>query len=177
MRSVFLMPCYNYCPIASTSERKSPQVADSSCSSGDKCDCRVSKPCCSTDGGPSSFEKNSITTHKMMTKDLKKKCPVIGDIENWPPIVDDDRSGIDHSGDLLNPSLIGESISVKLISNRTFDLRSRKFRPACWNSKVKNLEANLSVVGRNRLVCPIYWENRIWGPDRWWWICQSRFRG
>lgn len=89
MRSIFLMPCYNYCPIASTAHRKSAQAEGSSCSGG-KCDCNVSKPC--SNGLEGSYFEEGSTRLKTVSKEGRTSCPIIGDIENWPPVMDDDET-------------------------------------------------------------------------------------
>jgi len=89
------MPCYNYCPIASASHRAKPKHegsnGDCECGGGgDSKGCSSggcggsSGGCGSGSGGPGKAKA------KLLHKEPRAMCPMIGDIENWPPVYDDE---------------------------------------------------------------------------------------
>jgi hypothetical protein len=88
------MPCYNYCPIAKASARARPKHEDSSpgdceCgSSGDKSFGSSNGGC--GGGGEQVKTAAASTRPRLIHKEPRISCPMIGDIENWPPVYDDE---------------------------------------------------------------------------------------
>ena len=90
------MPCYNYCPIATASHRAKPkQESNGDCECGGGGDsggcssggCGGSSGGC---GGSSGGPGNRTNKAKLLHKEPRSMCPMIGDIENWPPVYDDE---------------------------------------------------------------------------------------
>ena len=92
------MPCYNYCPIAKSTDRAKPKHEDSSpgdceCgSSGDK-SCgsgNVNGQSCGGGGSDPSKSTTNLSRPKLLHKEARSMCPMTGDIENWPPVYEDE---------------------------------------------------------------------------------------
>lgn len=89
------MPCYNYCPIANTSNRAKPKTEDPN---GD-CECGSGSGggCGSGSGSGRSCEASPKTTQsgttakaRLMPRETRSVCPMMGDIENWPPVYEEE---------------------------------------------------------------------------------------
>ena len=90
------MPCYNYCPIATATHRTLPKHEDSpaqgDCECGERdsgCGSKVlSGGCCG--GSLNASPKTAGSRPKLLVKEPRSVCPMIGDIENWPPVYEDE---------------------------------------------------------------------------------------
>ncbi len=93
------MPCYNYCPIATASHRAKPKHeetnGDCECGGGGDSEGCSSGGCGGSSGGcgggsSSGGGPNRTNKPKLLHKEPRSVCPMIGDIENWPPVYDDE---------------------------------------------------------------------------------------
>ena len=94
----FQMPCYNYCPIANVSNRAKPKAEEVN---GD-CECGDGRGGCGSGGsgsikscGSSPATKTSVSASastsgnpkpRLLPREGHSTCPMMGDIENWPPV-------------------------------------------------------------------------------------------
>ena len=89
------MPCYNYCPISNSTNRVKPKAEDTNgdcecgsgsaggCGSGSGRSCEVS---------PKGTQPGATSTvrARLMPRESRNTCPMMGDIENWPPVYEEE---------------------------------------------------------------------------------------
>ena len=104
----FQMPCYNYCPIANVANRAKPKAEDTNgdCECGETGGCGSggvggsasgsgrscgSSPMTKTQTSASATTASGNQKPRLIPREARSSCPMMGDIENWPPIYSDDE--------------------------------------------------------------------------------------